>query len=260
MSPPPLRLRDDPTTPSSVRELLQTELASKRLPGDVRQRSERRLNRLMLVPAAAGVLFWIKGVAIAGLCVVGTVAVVHQMTKPKPTARAAQRTHFLEPRATKTPVLVSPSPSLVASSPAPDVVTQSAPPASPATLTPRASGTLARPSVKANMPAIAPTLAEALAPEAPEAAPPLDSLAREAAMLEQSRAMLDSNPRGALAELDRYADRFPEGRLTIESGLLAVVALKRLGRIEEARARGAALLEQARGSLYEARIRTLISE
>jgi hypothetical protein len=110
------------------------------------------------------------------------------------------------------------------------------------------------------MPAIAPTRGEALAPKAPEAPPPPDSLAREAAMLEQSRAMLDSNPSGALAELDRYAERFPEGRLTIESGLLAVEALKRLGRIEESRARGAALLEQARGSLYEARIRTLISE
>jgi len=80
---PPTRLRDDPTTSSSVRELLQTGLASKRLPGDVKQRSERRLNRLMVVPAAAGVLFWIKGVAIAGLCVVTTVAAVHQMTKAK---------------------------------------------------------------------------------------------------------------------------------------------------------------------------------
>ena len=79
-------------------------------------------------------------------------------------------------------------------------------------------------------------------------------------MLEQSRAMLDSNPGGALEELDRYTERFPAGRLTIESGLLAVEALKRLGRIEEARARGAALLEHARGSLYEARIRTLIRE
>jgi hypothetical protein len=262
MTPPPTRLRDDPTTSSSVRELLQTGLASKGLPGDVRRRSERRLNRLMLVPAAAGVLFWIKGVAIAGLCVVSTVAVVHQMAKAKPTAIAAQRTHSLELRATKPTELVSPSPSPVASAPPPDVVTESAPPASPTTpLTPRASGTLARPPAKATaVPAIAPTVAEALAPEAPEAPPPIDSLAREAAMLEQSRAMLDSNPVGALAELDRYSERFPKGRLTIESGLLAVEALERLGRIEEARARGAALLEQARGSLYEARIRTLISK
>jgi hypothetical protein len=126
--------------------------------------------------------------------------------------------------------------------------------------TPRASRTLARPPATADMPTGAPTLAEAVAPAAQEAPQPVDPLAREAAMLEQSRAMLGSNPGGALEELDRYTERFPAGRLTIESGLLAVEALKRLGRIEEARARGAALLEQARGSLYEARIRTLMSE
>jgi hypothetical protein len=262
MTRPPTRLRDDPTTSSSVRELLQTALASKRLPGDVRQRSERRLNRLVVVPAAAGVLFWIKGVAIAGLCVVSTVAVVHQMTKAKTTALIAQQANPPEARARKLPGLVSPSPSLVASAPPPDVVVQSAPSASPASpVTPRARATPARPAAKkAHMPATAPTFAESVAPAAPEAPRRLDSLAREAAMLEQTRATLDSNPGAALDEIGRYTQRFPEGRLTIESGLLAVEALKRVGRIEEARARGAALLEQARGSLYEARIRTLISE
>jgi hypothetical protein len=264
-------LRDDPTTSSSVRELLQPGLASKRLPTDVRQRSERRLNRLMVVPAAAGVLFWIKGVAIAGLCVVTTVAAVHQMTKAKTAPVAAQRGNAPEARPTKLPAVASPSPGLAASAPPADIGAPSAPSASPpppltptlaAALapTPRASQTLARPPTTANMPAGAATLAEALVPVEPEAPQPLDPLAREAAMLEQSRAMLDSNPGGALEELDRYTERFPAGRLTIESGLLAVEALKRLGRIEEARARGAALLEQARGSLYEARIRTLMSE
>jgi hypothetical protein len=257
---PPTRLRDDPTTSSSVRELLQTGGASKRLPGDVMKRSERRLNRLMVVPAAAGVLFWIKGVAIASLCVVSTVAVMHQMTKAKTTAFAEQRANPPEARTAKLPELGTPNASLRASTPPADIVAQSAPSMSPAPpLPPRALGTLARSPAKADMPAVASTLAEAVAPEAPEA-PPIDSLAREAAMLEQSRAMLDSNPRGALDELGRYAARFPEGRLTIESGLLAVEALKRLGRIEEARVRGAALLEQARGSLYEERIRALIRE
>lgn len=271
----PTRLRDDPQTSSSVRELLQPGLASKRLPGDVRQRSERRLNRLIVVPAAAGVLFWIKGVAIASLCVVSTVAVVrtvaavHQMTKAKTMGSAAQGAHFREPRAAngarvglgQPPQFVSPTPSLVAITPPRDVVAQRDPTASPAAPpTPRPLATPARPPAKVGILAMAPKLAEPVTPEAPEAPHSLDSLAREVAMLEQARATLDSNPGGALAELDRYAERFPAGRLTIESGLLAVEALKRLGRIEEARSRGAALLEQARGSLYETRIRTLISE
>ncbi len=281
MTPPPTRLRDDPTTSSSVRELLQPGLASKRLPGAVRQRSERRLDRLMVVPAAAGVLFWIKGVAIAGLCVVSTVAVVrtvaavHPMTKAKTAEVAVHATHLRDPSGAngvrtgleQPPELAASNPSLVATTPPPDAATQNAPSASPAIpLTPLALGRLARPSAKGNMPALAPTLAGAVSPKAPEPPPSLDSrdsldsLAREAAMLEESRAMVGANPSGALDELDRYAARFPEGRLRIESGLLAVEALKRLGRIDEARARGASLLEQAHGSLYEARIRTLISE
>jgi hypothetical protein len=225
----------------------------------------------MVVPAAAGVLFWIKGVAIAGLCVVTTVAAVHQMTKAKTAPVAAQHRSAAEARASRLSALASPSPGLGASAPLADIVAPSAlsanppPPLTPTLIatvapTPRASRTLARPSATANMPTGAPTLAGAVTPAAPEAPQPLDPLAREAAMLEQSRAMLDSNPGGALEELDRYTERFPAGRLTIESGLLAVEALKRLGRIEEARARGAALLEQAHGSLYEARLRTLMSE
>ncbi len=258
---PPTRWRDDPRASSSVRELLRTGLASKRLPGDVKQRSAARVNRLMVVPAAAGVLFWIKGVAIASLCVVSTVAVVHRMTradvtkrvepsamKAKTTALGGQRIHAPEPPATKLPELVDADQGLVASTPPPDALAKAI---RPATAPPLA------PTVLQRAHAASLTAEPRVEPPPPQ---PIDSLAREAAMLEESRAMLDSNPNGALAELDRYAERFPEGRLTLESGLLALEALKRLGRIEEAHARGAALLEQARGSLYEARIRSLMSE
>ena len=79
-------------------------------------------------------------------------------------------------------------------------------------------------------------------------------------MLEEARAMLEKNPRGALAALDRYATSFPSGFLSIERDLLVVDALRRLGRPAEARARAAALLDRARGSLYEPRIRAMLAE
>jgi hypothetical protein len=242
----PRRWRDDPTASASVRDLLQAGLSSKRLPGDVRQRSAARVNRLILVPAAAGVLVWIKGAAMAGLCVVGTMAVVHQMTGAK-----------------------TPSDHPVAKAPTPKDVAQSVPlaaPASPALLARGATGhelqarvAAARTATPA-MSAIPATPAPPALLEPPIAWRPLDSLAREASMLEESRAMLDTNPGGALAKLDRYAELFPDGRLTMESGLLAVDALKRLGRRAEARVRGAALLDHSHGSLYEARIRALMRE
>jgi hypothetical protein len=88
--------------------------------------------------------------------------------------------------------------------------------------------------------------------------PTVDSLAREAAMLEAARGLLDRDPAGALARLDRHAATFPAATLAIERELLAVDALQRLGRTREAQARGAALLEQARGSIYEDRVRALL--
>jgi hypothetical protein len=79
-------------------------------------------------------------------------------------------------------------------------------------------------------------------------------------MLEDARAMVDKNPRAALAALDRYTALFPAGVLSIERDLLAVEALRRLERPVEAHARAAALLDRARGSLYEPRIRAMMGE
>ncbi len=77
-------------------------------------------------------------------------------------------------------------------------------------------------------------------------------------MLEQARAALDRNPSLALAIANRHATTFPAGSLGVERELLAVQALQRLGRYAEARTRGSRLLEQARGSIYERRVKTML--
>jgi hypothetical protein len=107
---------------------------------------------------------------------------------------------------------------------------------------------------------LSPSPAVAPAPSAPPAAPapPADPLAQEAALLERARTALAASPAQALALTEAYAARFPGGMLRIERDLVAIDALRRLGRLDEARARGEAVLARAPGSLYEARIRKLL--
>src|SRR5258708_24435137 len=72
----PMRWRDDASAPEDVRDLMRYAPRSRTMPAEVRVRSARRLERLIVVPAAAGILLWIKGLAIAGFCAAGAVAVV----------------------------------------------------------------------------------------------------------------------------------------------------------------------------------------
>jgi hypothetical protein len=247
---PPVRWRDDQSVPSDRRELLRRASGSRALPKEVRTRSAARIRRLLVVPAAAGLFLWMKSVAAAGLCVLGVVAAVHVVPA---------LTHWAAPAAKPAPV--APTPVRNRSVPAGE-------------RTPRADN--------AETHAESPPIPEAVhteAPTAPAAAPPpvvtnhampgpgegahsdlvpVDSLAREAAMLEQARAALDHNPSVALAIANRHATTFPVGSLGVERELLAVQALQRLGRYAEARTRGSGLLEQARGSIYEKRVKAML--
>ncbi len=246
----PVRLRDDESVPSDRRELLRKASGSRLLPKDVRARSAARIHRLLVLPAAAGLLLWMKSVAAAGLCVLGVVAAVHAVPA---------LTHWVAPAPSPPPVAPTPFRHRSAlagessdSARTADVAPESAP--IPATDTPKVPAP----------PEPAPPLgAKNRATPGPgggaHADPvPVDSLAREAAMLEQARAALDRNPSAALAIANRHATTFPAGSLGIERELVAVQALQRLGRYAEAGTRGSGLLEQARGSIYEKRVKALL--
>jgi hypothetical protein len=248
---PPTRWRDDPSVPYSVREALRAGSRSRPLPDESRQRSVSRVRRLVFLPAAAGLVFWIKSAAIASLCAMGTVAVVRL------TAESSPREAAREPLATHAARAPMPG-HWIASAPAareptapPDVALSP----TPAAATETASKELTPPHHAQTGGFRAPVGASHGASLDPA---PGDALAREAAMLEEARAMLDGNASGTLAALDRYAARFPNGQLALEGELLAVDALRRLGRGGEAKARGMVLLGLARGTLYEQRIRSLI--
>jgi hypothetical protein len=233
----PTRWRDDPSAPQGVRDALSAGRPSRRLPGDARRRSAARLDRLIAVPAAAGLVLWIKGAAVASLCVAGAVAVVHEIREPTPAPVVPERPR---PREHASPVRLT----------VPEPMKAPLDDATPTLLAAADAGT----------PATTRTVHHVeRAARSPDPSVP-DALEREAVMLENARAMLDKNPSGALAALDRYTALFPSGVLTIERDLLAVDALRRLGRSGEARTRAAGLLERARGTLYEPRIRAMMDE
>jgi hypothetical protein len=67
----------------------------------------------------------------------------------------------------------------------------------------------------------------------------LGSAQAEAALLEKARSELVSSPAQALATTQEHAQRFPHGLLTQEREVIAISALRRLGRTAEADARAA---------------------
>jgi hypothetical protein len=204
------------------------------LPDVVRARSEAKLDRLMVLPAAAGLVLWMKGIAVAACLGATVVTVTYVLSAVWHDAPPAPRVFPVKP------------PPVAARVPSAAPVPQSAPSVGPSTVhVAPAPPSSARPH-------------ESAAPAEERAAPVDDSLAREVAMLERARALLDASPVEALAALDAHAAAFPTGRLAMERELLTVQALLRAGRLVDARARGEALLARARGSIYEERVKALL--
>lgn len=198
--------------------------------GEVRARSAARVDRLVAVPVAAGVVIWLKGAAIAAGLGVGMVGVVTVMrVVPAGTGESVRMA---------VPVSVGTTGSGGAVEiPAPPPV--------------RAIATTATTAPTTTTPTTTPT-------PTPTPAGESDGLAKEVALLEKARGALDHDPSSTLATLDAHAAEFPNGTLGMERELLAVDALRRLGRTGEARARGEGLLGRARGSIYEERVRSML--
>ena len=94
------------------------------------------------------------------------------------------------------------------------------------------------------------------APSAPRP-PPAPSAPRgpdEATLLEQARASLATNPTRTLALTREHARRFPRGLLAQEREVLAVEALRRVGKPGEASSRGDAFRMENPDSAYVPRV------
>jgi hypothetical protein len=221
----PVRFREDASAPPGVREMLRAAGRSRPMSDDVRARSAARIDRLAAVPAAAGLVLWIKGVAIAaGLGVVGVAVAMRVLPDTHPTPVKSMTT--ASATTSRGGVEIPAPPPLNAT------------PISTPTPTPTPTST-AIPTATASSES--------------------DVLSREVALLEKARASLDRDPASSLATLEAHAAEFPTGTLRMERELLAVDALRRLGRFTDARTRGEALLARAPGSIYEERVRTILA-
>lgn len=95
------------------------------------------------------------------------------------------------------------------------------------------------------------------APEA-TAAEDSDDLVRESNLVDASRAALAQDPEAALAALERHQAEFPKGRLAEEREFIAIRALMRLGRADEARARAAAFFARYPSSSFAEPLRRIV--
>jgi hypothetical protein len=150
---------------------------------------------------------------------------------------------------------------------APDPAPPSAPPSA---LTPPAPETPARalapPAPAADSPVDPPVIVQPSvarptepAPSAPRSrrSPPPARAANkpdEATLLARAQAALAADPRTALALSREHQRRFPRGALAEEREVIAIDALKRLGRTSAADARAAAFERRYRGSVHQPRL------
>lgn len=88
--------------------------------------------------------------------------------------------------------------------------------------------------------------------------PEVDTLVSEIAFIDAARADVDVAPIRALAALDRHRREFPRGQLSAEREFLAVEALRRVDRTDEARRRADALRISYPSSSYAARASRLL--
>ncbi len=230
------RWLDTGNAPPDVLDLLKDARPPRPLDAPTRIRSRVRLSALTAVPAAASVMFWIKGAAL-GAILGGAVAALVYLPRlhSKSTAKSPEISapkSSVQSAVVANPVLEKADAGVLAEAPVPS----SAP--------------------SANVPV--PTHSAYVAPTQNSSTPA--NLARETQLLERARQSLGSNPSRALSELAQHQREFPNGALQLEREFLAVDALLRLGRRAEAKKRATQLRARAPGSIYDRRISQLFGE
>jgi len=230
----PKRWLESGEAPHVAAALLATARPPRPLDAITRARSRRRLGAMTAIPAAAGVIFWIKSVALGavlGSVVTATVVAVkwpeRRAAPETTTARTAKAPPRAQTRVREAPT-VEPEPE---SSAVPSAV----------------------PSVST-----APSVASASRAREPVLDPATENLEREIQLLERARQLMKPNPSLALSTLDQHRREFGSGTLVLERQFLEVDALLRLGRRDQAIARAADLRARAPNSLYERRLSKLL--
>lgn len=232
----PTRLRDKHRNSPEILQILNATSVPRRMTHSELDRANARVAGFIGGPVAAiGFLFWAKKLALAAMIGIGTGSVVVAVT---PVLR-----HHVDAPATSAPpraAEVPPLPQTVVPIPAEIVAAYDAADSTDASSGP--TGSLSRPPTRSL--------------EAPVDNP--DTTAEEAAFLEHARAQVGSDPASALALLQSHVSTFRKPRLVAERDFLIVDALRRLGRVREARTMAASLIAAQPDSLYARRLRTMV--
>jgi hypothetical protein len=85
-------------------------------------------------------------------------------------------------------------------------------------------------------------------------------IAVEAQLLERARSLLGESPERALMLTREHQERFSAGQLRAERELIAIDALLRLGRVEEAKQRARPFLSDGSSQVFAGRIRSLLDQ
>jgi hypothetical protein len=109
-------------------------------------------------------------------------------------------------------------------------------------------------------PTVEPVPVAPTATAAPAATASAHADENEISILEDSEDALQSNPGRALAQVERHAARYPHGALAQEREVIAIEALLRLGRSDEAHLRAARFERDYPRSAHLPRIEALMAE
>ncbi len=254
----PLRWLDDDRTPASLREVLKAAPSAPPLPPELHARVMAQAVELAaagaLAKASAGTGWAAHGLAglggakaklIMAVSVVGVAGTTAYLTLDARSPGDPTRT------VTDLPAMASTPPGLSARAPGPPSTSpgMTEQPGPALSVTPR--------SLSAN------ASSRPLEPDPASSTPPVAAfeepgLADEARLLESARSALASNPAQALDLAAQHQRFYPAGQLSAEREFIAIDALLRLGRRDEAERRAAPRLAQAPGSLYARRLRRLL--
>jgi hypothetical protein len=223
----PSRLFDSPSAPAGLRDVLRT--ASNDLGTDAQvARLAQRLGPLLgpvgpATPAAAASKALGLKLALAGAALIaaggGAWRLASSPSTPSPSALVSAQ---VSPSVKVESAAVTPPPG----PPSPDSVTSAVEP----------------------VPAVASSPAKLPAKPAPPAQ------LSEAELLEQARAALRADPARALQRANEHAARFPRGVLVQEREVLAIQALRQLGRTGEADRRAEGFAKAFPGSAFQRKL------
>ena len=141
-----------------------------------------------------------------------------------------------------------------AAPPAPSLPAVPAPPAAPSPAVAAPEAPVVAPPVAAPSEAAGSEASKPVPPAPPAEKAPAAQLS-EAELLEQARGALRGDPARALARADEHRRRFPGGVLVQEREVIAIKALRQLGRNSEADQRAAAFEKAFPGSAFQRKLK-----